>query len=38
MASDLRPDVILIAVGAQPVKPDLPGIDGTNVKSAAQVA
>ena len=37
LARELRPDAIIAAVGAEPVKPPIPGIDGANVKSAAQV-
>ena len=32
----LRPDAILVAAGAEPVIPDIPGIDGSNVLSAIQ--
>lgn len=33
-AQKLKPDVIIAAIGAQPIKPEIPGIDGTNVMSA----
>lgn len=33
----LHPDVIIAAVGSTPIIPPVPGIDGTNVKSAADV-
>ena len=31
LAEQLKPDVLIIAVGAEPIIPPLPGIDGTNV-------
>ena len=31
LVSQLKPDVLIIAVGAEPIFPPLPGIDGTNV-------
>ncbi len=34
LAESLKPDVIIAAMGAEPVKPNIPGIDGTNVLSA----
>jgi len=34
LASRLRPDVIIAALGARPIKPQIPGIDGANVMSA----
>ena len=34
LAESLRPDVIIAATGAVPVKPAIPGIDGPNVCSA----
>ena len=37
LARALRPDAILVAAGAEPVKPPIPGIDGENVRSAAQI-
>ena len=37
MAGELRPDVIIAALGAGEFRPELPGIDGDNVKTAAQV-
>ena len=37
MAVELRPDVIIAALGAGEFRPELPGIDGDNVKTAAQV-
>jgi 2,4-dienoyl-CoA reductase-like NADH-dependent reductase (Old Yellow Enzyme family)/NADPH-dependent 2,4-dienoyl-CoA reductase/sulfur reductase-like enzyme len=36
-AAGLHPDAIVAAVGAVPVTPNIPGISGTNVKSAADV-
>jgi 2,4-dienoyl-CoA reductase-like NADH-dependent reductase (Old Yellow Enzyme family)/thioredoxin reductase len=37
LAADLSPDVIIAALGARPVKPPIPGIDGKNVMEAAYV-
>lgn len=37
LALSLRPNVILVAAGAQAVKPPIPGIDLPHVKSAADV-
>lgn len=37
LAKALRPDVILVAAGAEAVKPNIPGIDRKNVKSAAEI-
>ena len=34
LAESLKPDVIIAAAGARPLKPDIPGIDGNNVLSA----
>src|SRR5699024_7682372 len=34
LAEALSPDVIIAALGAEPVKPKIPGIDGKNVISA----
>ena len=35
-AESLKPDVIIAATGARPVKPGIPGIDGANVMGAEQ--
>lgn len=35
LAATLKPDVIIAAIGAVPIKPDIPGIDGENVLEAA---
>ena len=32
-----KPDVIIAAVGSRPLTPDIPGVDGPNVKKAADV-
>jgi 2,4-dienoyl-CoA reductase-like NADH-dependent reductase (Old Yellow Enzyme family)/NADPH-dependent 2,4-dienoyl-CoA reductase/sulfur reductase-like enzyme len=37
LAEELRPDVIIAALGAVPVVPDIPGITGDHVFSAEQV-
>ncbi|MDR1589661.1 MAG: FAD-dependent oxidoreductase [Oscillospiraceae bacterium] len=37
LARELAPDVIIAAVGARPVRPDIPGIDGKNVFGAEEV-
>ncbi|MDR2357490.1 MAG: NAD(P)/FAD-dependent oxidoreductase [Oscillospiraceae bacterium] len=37
LARELAPDVIIAAVGARPVKPNIPGIDGKNVFGAEDV-
>jgi 2,4-dienoyl-CoA reductase-like NADH-dependent reductase (Old Yellow Enzyme family)/thioredoxin reductase len=37
LARAIAPDVIIAAVGARPVKPDIPGIDGKNVFGAEDV-
>jgi pyruvate/2-oxoglutarate dehydrogenase complex dihydrolipoamide dehydrogenase (E3) component len=37
LAKSLAPDVIIAALGAKPVKPNIPGIDGKNVVSAEEV-
>jgi pyruvate/2-oxoglutarate dehydrogenase complex dihydrolipoamide dehydrogenase (E3) component len=37
LARELKPDAIVAAFGARPVKPGIPGIDGTNVRSAEEV-
>ncbi|MBR2832671.1 MAG: FAD-dependent oxidoreductase [Oscillospiraceae bacterium] len=37
LAAELKPDVIVAAFGARPVKPNIPGIDGKNVFSAEEV-
>ncbi len=36
-AKSLRPDVIMAAVGSEPVTPDIPGINGENVYQAMEV-
>ncbi|MGI5971293.1 MAG: FAD-dependent oxidoreductase [Oscillospiraceae bacterium] len=36
-AQEQRPDVIVVATGASPVKPRLPGVDGPNVICAAEI-
>lgn len=36
LAEAIKPDVIIAAMGARPVKPNIPGIDGTNVLSAEE--
>ena len=35
-AKELKPDVIIAALGAHPVKPAIPGIDGANVMGAEE--
>ena len=37
LAESLKPDVLIAAPGARPVKPKIPGIDGPNVFSAEHV-
>ena len=37
LAESLKPDVIIAATGARPVKPPIPGIDGANVYSAEYI-
>ncbi len=37
LAEELQPDAIIAALGARPVKPAIPGIDGDNVVSAEEV-
>ncbi len=37
LADSLKPDVIIAAPGARPVKPPIPGIDGKNVFSAEHI-
>ena len=37
LAEEIAPDVIICAIGAQPVVPDLPGADGDNVYGALSV-
>lgn len=37
LARSFRPDVIMAAVGSEPVIPDIPGIDGKNVYQAMEV-
>ena len=37
LADELAPDVIIAAVGAKPLTPDIPGIDGSNVVCAEDV-
>ncbi len=37
LAESLKPDVIIAAPGARPVKPNIPGIDGPNVFSAEYI-
>ncbi|MDR0817670.1 MAG: NAD(P)/FAD-dependent oxidoreductase, partial [Clostridiales Family XIII bacterium] len=37
LAKELAPDVIIAALGARPVKPPIPGIDGANVYGAEEV-
>ncbi len=37
VALGIAPDVIIAALGARPVKPGIPGIDGTNVRYAEDV-
>jgi 2,4-dienoyl-CoA reductase-like NADH-dependent reductase (Old Yellow Enzyme family)/thioredoxin reductase len=37
VAKEIAPDVILAALGAQPVKPRIPGIDGANVYGAEEI-
>jgi len=37
LAESLKPDVIIAAPGARPVKPNIPGIDGSNVYSAEYI-
>jgi len=34
LAKEIKPDVIIAAIGARPIVPKLPGIDGKNVMSA----
>ncbi|MCR5845131.1 MAG: FAD-dependent oxidoreductase [bacterium] len=37
LAKELQPDVIIAALGARPVKPPIPGIDGSNVFGAEHI-
>lgn len=37
LASELRPDVIIAALGARQAVPDIPGIDGPNVFGAVEI-
>ena len=37
LAKEIAPDVILAALGARPVKPQIPGIDGPNVFGAEEI-
>lgn len=37
LASEIAPDVIIAALGARPVKPNVPGIDGPNVFGAEEL-
>lgn len=37
LAIEIAPDVIISAVGARPVKPKIPGIDGANVFGAEEI-
>ena len=37
LAESLKPDVIIASPGARPLKPPIPGIDGTNVFSAEHI-
>ncbi|MBR6312477.1 MAG: FAD-dependent oxidoreductase [Oscillospiraceae bacterium] len=37
LAKELAPDVILAALGARPIKPNIPGIDGPNVLGAEEL-
>lgn len=32
---EIAPDVLVVAIGGEPIRPDIPGIDGTNVIFAA---
>ena len=36
LIEELRPDVVIAAVGARPIVPDIPGIDGKNVLGAIE--
>jgi pyruvate/2-oxoglutarate dehydrogenase complex dihydrolipoamide dehydrogenase (E3) component len=36
LAKQMKPDVIIAALGARPVKPGIPGIDGANVVGAEE--
>ncbi|MBR3004219.1 MAG: FAD-dependent oxidoreductase [Lachnospiraceae bacterium] len=37
LAREIKPDVILAALGSRPVKPKIPGIDGPNVFGAEEI-
>lgn len=37
LAQSLRPDVIIAALGARPIVPSIPGVEGKNVFSAEQI-
>lgn len=37
LVRELKPDAVIAAVGAEAIKPPIPGIEGANVKSAAEV-
>jgi NADPH-dependent 2,4-dienoyl-CoA reductase/sulfur reductase-like enzyme len=37
LARELRPDVVIAALGSRPAVPDIPGIDGANVAAAEDV-
>ena len=37
LAKEIAPDVILAALGARPIKPNIPGIDGPNVVGAEEL-
>jgi pyruvate/2-oxoglutarate dehydrogenase complex dihydrolipoamide dehydrogenase (E3) component len=37
MIKELKPHVVLLATGAEPILPDIPGIDGSNVHLATRV-
>ena len=37
VVEEIKPDVVIAAMGARPVKPGIPGIDGANVAGAEEV-
>ncbi|MDD6189663.1 MAG: FAD-dependent oxidoreductase [Clostridiales bacterium] len=38
LVSSIEPDVLIVAVGAEPIVPDIPGIDGQNVLMVTEIA
>ncbi|MDP3879995.1 MAG: FAD-dependent oxidoreductase [Dehalococcoidales bacterium] len=37
LVAEIRPDAVIVATGATPIIPDIPGVDGTNVVTAQDV-